>query len=252
MQERKRIGLREVKGLAPGETIWDATVAGFCARRQTSAAVAYCLKYRTADGRQRWHTIGRHGAPWTPEEARNEAKRLLGQVVDGADPAAIKKAKRSAESVKELCDRYLEEAESGRILTRRGEAKKPTTLTTDRSRISAHILPLLGSMKVPAVTRHDVEVFMHRVAAGETQSRKATGKKRGLSNVRGGKGASSRTVGLLGAIFSFAVRQGLRPDNPVHGVVRYADGRKERRLSEAEYRQLGPGPIKRIHRAELA
>src|ERR1700756_3982310 len=64
--ERKRIGLREVRSLRPGEIVWDATVAGFAARRQKGDAVAYVLKYRTAEGRQRWHTIGRHGAPGRP------------------------------------------------------------------------------------------------------------------------------------------------------------------------------------------
>jgi integrase len=48
-------------------------------------------------------------------------------------------------------------------------------------------------------------------------------------------------VGLLGAIFSFAVRSGLRTDNPVAGVVRFADGRRDRRLSDSEYKQLGEG-----------
>jgi hypothetical protein len=58
----KPIGLREVRALGPGEIVWDASVPGFGARRQKGAAVAYVLKYRTAEGRQRWHTIGRHGA----------------------------------------------------------------------------------------------------------------------------------------------------------------------------------------------
>ena len=52
----------------------------------------YALKYRTGEGRQRWHTIGRHGAPWTPDTARNEAQRLLTEVVQGKDPAAQKLA----------------------------------------------------------------------------------------------------------------------------------------------------------------
>ena len=81
----KRIGLREIRTLAPSETVWDAAVPGFGARRQTGKAVAYVLKFRTAEGRQRWHTIGRHGAPWTPDTAREEAKRLLGSVAEGAD-----------------------------------------------------------------------------------------------------------------------------------------------------------------------
>ena len=60
-------------------------------------------------------------------------------------------------------------------------------------------------MKVAAVTREDVEDFMHKVARGKTAGRARTGKTRGLSNVRGGTGTASRTVGLLGAIFSYAV-----------------------------------------------
>ncbi len=76
----KRIGLREIRSLTPGEVVWDAAVPGFGARRQRGAAVAYVLKYRTVEGRQRWHTIGRHGAPWTPDLAREEAQRLLGDL----------------------------------------------------------------------------------------------------------------------------------------------------------------------------
>ena len=64
-------------------------------------------------------------------------------------------------------------------------------------------------------------------------------KPRGLSIVRGGRGVAGRTVALLGAIFSYAVRQGIRIDNPVHGVVKFAEGRRQRRLTNDEYRMLG-------------
>jgi integrase len=79
---------------------------------------------------------------------------------------------------------------------------------------------------------------MHDVAAGRTAGKTKT-KARGLARVRGGQGAANRVVGLLGAIFTFAVHQGLRPDNPVHGLIRPADGKRDRRLSDAEYAQLG-------------
>jgi integrase len=46
-------------------------------------------------------------------------------------------------------------------------------------------------------------------------------------------------VGLLGAIFTYGMRKGVVADNPVHGVVRYADGQRERRLSDDEYVALG-------------
>jgi integrase len=236
---RRRIGLNDIRALKPGEIIWDGAVGGFHARRQQSKTVSYIVAYRTLEGRQRWQTIGRHGSPWTPETAREAAKRILGHVVEGIDPAAEKRAKRKAASVAELCDLYIADAEAGRILTRRKMAKKASTIGTDKGRIERHIKPLLGSMKVAAVTREDVDNFMHSVAEGRTVARIKTGKKRGLANVRGGKGTASRTVGLLGAIFSYALRHQMRPDNPVRGVTRFADGRRERRLSDAEYKLLG-------------
>jgi len=44
---------------------------------------------------------------------------------------------------------------------------------------------------------------------------------------------------MLGAIFEFAVRQGIVEHNPCRGVVRPADGRRDRRLDDAEYAALG-------------
>src|SRR5215831_21360673 len=79
---------------------------------------------------------------------------------------------------------------------------------------------------------------MHDVAEGKTAANTKT-KPRGLARVRGGKGAANRAVGLLGAIFSYAVRRRMRSDNPVHGVMRPADGRRHRRLTDAEYEALG-------------
>ncbi|HEY8065601.1 MAG TPA: site-specific integrase [Methylosinus sp.] len=43
----------------------------------------------------------------------------------------------------------------------------------------------------------------------------------------------------MGVIFSYGVRLGLRPDNPTHGVEKYAYEQRERRASDAEYAALG-------------
>ena len=238
MAAARRINRRTIAALQPGQVLWDGDVSGFGARRQRNA-ISYVLIYRTAEGRQRWHTIGRHGSPWTPDEARKEAKRLLGSVAGGLDPAALKRAKRSANSVSELCDLYLADAEAGRVLTRRKAAKKESTIVTDRGRMERHIKPLLGTMSVPAVARNDVEEFMHDVAEGKTATRTKTKKLRGVANVRGGRGAATRTVGLLGSIFAYAVRHHMRPDNPVRGVQRFADQQRLRRLSNDEYAAIG-------------
>ena len=237
MAKQQRIGKAQIAALKPGEIVWDSTVVGFGARRQRGTVVSYILQCRSKKGVQRKITIGRHGQPWTPETARNEAKKQLGQIVAGIDPAEDRRAQKAASDVAQLCDAYLSEAKAGRLLTRRRTAKSPSTLATDEGRVRRHIVPLLGKLKVAAVTRDDIERFLHDVAEGRTAIREKT--PLGFSAVLGGRGTASRTVGLLGAIFSYAERKGLCTGNPVRGVVRYADNRRERRLSDAEYGKLG-------------
>jgi len=57
--------------------------------------------------------------------------------------------------------------------------------------------------------------------------------------VKGGRGTATRTLGLLGAIFAYAVRHRMRVDNPCVLVIKFAGNRRERRLSDDEYRALG-------------
>jgi hypothetical protein len=131
------ITIDTIENISPNSTVWDqgkGAVSGFGVRRQKGDAVAYILKYRTADGRQRWTTIGRHGAPLTPHMARNEAKKILGEVVKGGDPAGAKQEARKATTVAELCDLYLEAAKAGRILTRRKAVKRPSLVRSSATR----------------------------------------------------------------------------------------------------------------------
>ncbi len=239
---KKQLSLQDVRSLEPGQVIHDLSLSGFGARRRTGSAITYFLLYYTAEGRRRRYTIGVHGSPWTLDEARQKAMEILVEAkLKGVDPAADKRERRNAPTVSELCDLYLADAECGRLLTRRGLAKKPSTLATDKSRIASHIKPVLGPLKVKAVTRTDVERFMHAIAEGATAQRTKLPKTRALANVRGGKGTASRTIGLLGAIFTYAERKRMIERNPVRGVVRFADGRRERRLSDEEYAELGRG-----------
>lgn len=231
----ERITKRLVDAAQPGERtyrLWDCELRGFGLKVTPAGSKTYIASYRAGTGRaapQREYTLGRHGV-LTPDQARDEARRVLSAARLGADPQGERKRIRGENNMTQLCDLYLEEGAS---------AKKATTLATDRYRIEAHIKPLLGRKAVSAVTAGDVERFMREVAAGKTAVERQRTGPRAFTQPRGGKGTASRTVGLLGGIFAFAVRHKLRTDNPVHGVARYKDGRSERFLSAQELARLG-------------
>jgi integrase len=216
-----KISHRELAKLGErGDIIWDGQLKGFGARRSENC-VSFILMYRNREGRQRFYTLGKLGSPWTPHTAREEAIRLLIQVKQGLDPATEKINARRADTVEDLCASYMEEVEAGRLRIRGGREKKSSTIETDKSRIRCHIVPLLGRRSVTAVTQSDIENFMFEVARDS------------------GKSQASRTVGLLGAIFQWAVKHKMRPDNPVRGVERFADRQRKRRLTDEEYRAIG-------------
>ena len=79
---------------------------------------------------------------------------------------------------------------------------------------------------------------MADVRAGKTAADVKT-KKRGRAIVEGGRGTATRTVGLLGGIFTFAMDQGYRTDNPVRGIKRTPDRKNKRYLSPEELARLG-------------
>lgn len=234
-----RISKRSVDALKAQEAdffVWDDELPGFGVRVYASGRKSYLVQYRSLR-RTRRITLGLHGA-LTPEEARKLAKGHLGDIAMGGDPAEDRKLDREGMTVAELCERYLADAELGLVPGKRGMPKKATTLVSDRSRIDAHIKPLLGTRLVKEVKRADVYGFLRDVAAGKARRDRRT-KRRGRSIVRGGLPTAGRTVGLLGGIFTYAVRNGIIEFNPVHGVPRPASRVRQRRLSEAEYRQLG-------------
>ena len=191
------ITIRTVQALAPGEALWDAghkeAVRGFGVRRQRDQAT-YVLKYRVF-GRQRFFTIGPHGSPWTPEKARREAKRLLGLVADGKDPAdtKVQASLQAADTLRKVADQYLEVAK---------KKQRPRT----HSEIARYLLTAwkpLHSLSVFKISRRHIAA---RVADIATEQ---------------GAVSAARARTALSTMYNWAIREGLDiPANPVHGTNR--------------------------------
>ena len=159
--------------------IWDSELAGFGLRVEPTGRKTFIARYRAGGGRSgtpRQATIGRYGT-LTLEQARVLARKTLGAAATGSDPVGDRrKARQPGIIVSQVCDWYLEHAESNRILGRKGRPIKASTIAMDRSRIETHVKPLIGRKPVRTLTAHDIEEMQADIAAGKTATTRRTPK----------------------------------------------------------------------------
>lgn len=141
-------------------TMWDAELTGFGLTVQPQWGkdllpdVPDRMGGRTEKAER--YTIGRHGDPWTAEEARIEARRLLLQVANGINPKAARAAQRAkGVTVSELCDRFLDQHVVPKTKRKTGDEY--------RRLIVKIIKPRMGSTAVADVVRGDVVDLHHRL-----------------------------------------------------------------------------------------
>jgi integrase len=205
------ISIRTVEALAPGSTLWDTGVRGFGVRRQQDSA-SYIIKYR-AGGRQRFLTIGQHGR-LTPDQARREARRLLGLVAGGNDPADAKAqaASRAADTLRKIIDQYLKYAHTN---------QRPRTFT-ETSRYLLTSFKRLHSLSVFEIRRRHIASALSEIATKQ------------------GPVAAIRARAALSAMFNWAIREGLElASNPVIGTNRPTEPRsRDRVLTDSELRAI--------------
>jgi integrase len=215
MGEPVRITKRVVDGLSPGETAWDAEFSGFGVRCQRRDKV-YILKTRVS-GRQRWFTIGRHGAPWTPETARREALSLLGSIARGDDPSTARERKTQSWTVKELIGLFLDEHVAPK--------RKPRTEVLYRDYLERLVLPRIGRRLVAEIKHADIARLHHEWRETPYQA--------------------NRIIAVLSKMFSFAEERELIPEgsNPCRRIEKYREEARDRFLTQAEISRLGDALI---------
>lgn len=207
--------------------VWDTQLPNFGVRVYPTGRKVYLIQYR-AGSETRRYTLGLHGH-LTVQQARKEAQIKLGEVAKGGDPSKDRQRDNRQPTLSRVCDEYLELGCSH---------KKDSTIQSDKYRLERHIRPLLGNRRIEAITRSDVVKFINQVAAGYEPKNVKT-KSRGRAVFTGGPGTANRTRQLLGAIFTFAIQQGYCKENPVHGIKKFKEGKRERFLSDEEYGRIG-------------
>jgi integrase len=240
----RKLTKRVVDNAAPNGVryeIWDSELPGFGLRVEASGTKTFIVRYRANGGGRkaprRFMTIGRMGV-LAPEEARASARRVLGQVATGGDPAGARAAERREMTVADLLELY---ADRGCVIQRgkrQGQPMKPLTKRYTLSRLNHHVAPLLGKKRLRDVRPSDIVRLAVDITAGKTAtSRTLDG---GRASVRGGEGAARKVVRDLSAVFTFAQRNEIMTTNPCqHAAVNKTDNQRKRYLTLEELGRLG-------------
>lgn len=191
--------------------LWDSSLAGFGVCCFPTGRKVYVAQFRK-DGRSHRVTIGAHGR-LTPDEARSQAKTILGAVETGANPIAERRAARDVRTFKAVADDFLR----FHVATKR----KERTGDEYRRILQIHILPAIGGKRIVDVRRADM-ARLH-------------------GNLSGTPYEANRTLAVVSSVWNWAAGRGeaATVDNPARGIERYPEQGRERFLTSYELARLG-------------
>ena len=202
---------------------FDDTLKGFGVRVGKSS-ISYIVMYRNAYGKQRKMTICKTDR-MTPAEARNEAKKILADVVQGKDPQTEKDQKRKERTVEDLAIAFLKECKV-RI--------KQTTFRGYLSVTKNQIIPMLGKVYLKELHRSDVQMFYNDMISGKMM--RYTKHNSESHKYIGGANQARKT---LHTMFEFGIRNEWVEHNPVDRVQSISTPRRKAFLKESDVVRFG-------------
>ncbi len=147
-------------------------------------------------------------------EAREEAKRLLGNVRLGKDPAEAKRERAEAITFAKLAREYV-----ARWAYRR---KSPKGAREDELRIDRVLIPRWGHFKAADIRKRDVVELLDEYAdAGKVYAR-------------------NRMQSLVSKVYNFGIRRDAVQTNPAQGIDREPEEPRKRVLTDYELKVLLP------------
>ena len=161
------------------EFLWDDALCPALAWRSSRAARKSMSRNTGRTDAPRRATIGEHGR-LTPDEARSEAKKLLGVVETGADPIEARRGARAVRTFGEVADDFL----SLHVAAKR----KSRTGAEYRRILKTIVLPAIGSKRIIDVQRADVARLHGKLVATPYEA--------------------NRSLALMSAMWNWAARRG--------------------------------------------
>ncbi len=188
--------------------LWDNELKGFGLRVFTSGRKTYFVQYRNEYNRTRRMKIGVHSVI-TAEQAREEAKIILGEVAKGNDPSLESRNKKLVPTFLEFSQEYLDLYAKG--------IKKEKGYKEDQ-RLLKLSMKHIGSKTIQEITTKDIYLLHRELKETPYQA--------------------NRVRALLSKMFNLAIQWGWRSDNPVKGIDKYHEHKKNRWLNNEEMQRL--------------
>ncbi len=207
-----RLTKRIIDDAQPGRFVWDSEVPGFGVRVTPNGVKTYIFQYRTLDRRQGKMAIGRYPV-LTVDEARKRARELRAGVDQGRNPSVERKSLRDAPTVRDLAIFYCDDYGPKRPL-------KSQTIRDARRLLNRYVLPRLGYRKIADVRPSDIRSVHAEAAQGS------------------GRYEANRLRAVLSRMFTLAIQNEWRTDNPCKGVEKLPEDQRWRHLTYDEIAAL--------------
>lgn len=185
--------------------VFDAKAKGLVLRVSATSKVWSFVYRAKGSTQQRRLTIGDYPS-WSVAQAREKVFALRRAVHDGGDPVAAAKERQGSLTVAGLVDRYI---------TKHAKVKLRSWKDYE-GLLRRDLVPALGKRRADEVSRSEIANLLDKIAERAPV-------------------VSNRVGAVVGAMFSWAVSEGLVAANPIAGLKRRTqEVAKERVLSDAE------------------
>ena len=193
----------------------DDNLSGFLVRVGVTGEKSFYLMYRAGKGRgaaKRRLALGSFPSI-TVDQARKLAREKLALITMGADPAEELREEKATRSVASVLEQFLAEHVRAKL--------KPGTVRCYEQQAAAHILPMLGALKITEVSARQVSGLHHALRETPYQA--------------------NRVLSTLSKFFNWCEVAGFRDrgTNPVFGVERFKESKRTIFMGKNEVEAIG-------------
>ena len=196
----------------PGSQLWDSQVPGFGLRVTPAGNKSFIYQFRTRSNEQGRIVVGSFPS-MTVDEARKLAQEHRVAVDKGGNPSRERQGVRTAATFRDLANFYCDVYGPDRGL-------KPQTVKDARRLLDRFAIPQFGLRKVSDLKVGDVRAIHN-------------GARKGSSRYQ-----ANKLRAVLSRMFTLAIQNGWRTDNPCRGVEKFQEDQRWSYLSEPQVAAL--------------